>query len=320
MRSSAELPDQKPEIGYATQYGNARTIAPGVLWLPMYPGHGYLAGESGGPWAVVDTGIPGQSERIISAAKAQFGKDSRPEGVYLTHGHYDHAGSALALAAYWDVPIYIHKMELPYVTGKAVYPPIDPTVGGPIGLVSYVAKHWPLDLRDYVRPLPETGALPGMTGWEVVPTPGHAPGHVSYFRKRDRVLLAGDALMTVRLDHLWDALRRPHQLAPPPPASTIDWIMARKSLQRLAELQPRTIGAGHGIPLSDNNLPMSLESMAIHFNPPFSGRYICEPALTDENGVTYIPPKTADPLPKIVAILGVAAIASLYYLRKKRNS
>ena len=38
--------------------------------------------------------------------------------IILTHGHFDHAGSALALAREWDVPIYAHLLELPYMYGQ----------------------------------------------------------------------------------------------------------------------------------------------------------------------------------------------------------
>ena len=43
-------------------------------------------------------------------------------------------------------------------------------------------------------------SVPGLPDWECIPTPGHTPGHVSFFRPRDRVLIAGDAVLTVQLN------------------------------------------------------------------------------------------------------------------------
>ena len=73
--------------------------------------------------------------------RRRFGHDSRPEAIFLTHGHFDHAGNASALSDLWGVPIYAHPMELPYLTGRSDYPPPDPTVGGAIAMMSRVLPH-----------------------------------------------------------------------------------------------------------------------------------------------------------------------------------
>ena len=65
---------------------------------------------------------------LISPTAPAEGAGAPPEAIVLTHGHFDHAGSALQLAEYWDVPIYAHRLEMPYLTGKADYPPPDPTI------------------------------------------------------------------------------------------------------------------------------------------------------------------------------------------------
>src|SRR4051794_672175 len=88
-----------------------RGLGGGGRRVPFPAVNAYLVGEPGGQWAVVDTGTPGSGERIREVAEARYGKTSRPEAIYLTHGHNDHSGSARELAAYWDVPIYAHPME-----------------------------------------------------------------------------------------------------------------------------------------------------------------------------------------------------------------
>ena len=54
--------------------------------------------------------------------------------------------------------------------------------------------------------LPQTGTIPGLPGWKWIHTPGHSPGHVSLFRESDRVLLAGDAFVTVRTDSFYKVI------------------------------------------------------------------------------------------------------------------
>ena len=55
--------------------------------------------------------------------------EARSEGIVLTH--LDHAGAALDLTG-WDVPIYTHPLELPYLTGRSDYPPF-PSTGRYVG-------------------------------------------------------------------------------------------------------------------------------------------------------------------------------------------
>ena len=111
-------------------------IAPDVGWLPISFVNTYFVGRPGDPWALIDAGWPGRTSQIFEVAEARFGAGSRPEAIYLTHGHFDHRGSAGSLAEKWDVPIYAHRMELPYLSGRSAYPPPDPTIGGAIAFLS----------------------------------------------------------------------------------------------------------------------------------------------------------------------------------------
>src|SRR5438128_12356240 len=167
-------------------------IAPDVGWLPVSFANVYFIGRPGGKWVLVDAGMPGRANEIMDAAEARFGAASRPEAILLTHGHMDHAGSALALAERWDVAIYAHRLEMPYLMGKSVYPPADPTVGGAI---AFLSRFWPSRSRDLgkcVREL-QPGKVPGASGWQWLATPGHSPGHVSFFRPSSRLPVRGDA-------------------------------------------------------------------------------------------------------------------------------
>ncbi|MCP9494689.1 MAG: MBL fold metallo-hydrolase [Pyrinomonadaceae bacterium MAG19_C2-C3] len=280
----------------------------------------YFIKADDGSWTLVDTGLPLQAWRVRAAAEAQFGQGARPSSIILTHGHFDHAGNALALAESWDVPIYAHRLEMPYLTGKSDYPPQDPTVGGALAQMSRVFPVSGYDFKNRVQALPDDGTVPGLPEWVYLHTPGHTAGHISLFRERDRVLITGDALATVNQESLVTLTTLKRELRCPPAPLTTDWDAAQASINRLAALQPSVIAAGHGLPI-DETAAARLERFARNFTPPAHGRYVNQAAQTDETGVVRLPPPVSDPVPKIIAgaTLAVGAGLLVAQLRKGRS-
>ncbi|MBC8135742.1 MAG: MBL fold metallo-hydrolase [Fibrella sp.] len=283
----------------------------------------YLLGNVRG-WVLVDTGIDGQFEYLKDAAEQQFGVGAKPDAILLTHGHGDHAGSALGVATYWGVPIYAHRMELPYLTGKSDYPPADPTTGGPFAFAMRFAPHIMRgsDFGDTVRAFPQDGSVPGLSEeWQIIETPGHTPGHVSLWRERDAVLVAGDAIATVSLETLPALLSRHSNVSPPPATVTPDWYAARKSFEKLAALEPKVIATGHGEPIFGASATAGIRRLADVFRVPQNGRYVPEPAEFDEHGVRYLPPAPQDPLPMMagVAFAMVALGFGVWAAAKRKN-
>ena len=291
-------------------------VRPDVARLPIAFVNAYLVGTPGaGPWALVDTGLPHSAALTRAAAEARFG-DRRPEAILLTHGHFDHAGSALALAEAWGVPVYAHPLELPYLTGRSDYAPPDPTIPGAISFLSRFFSHAGVDLGRHVQALPDDGTVPGMPGWRWLHTPGHTAGHTSFFRASDRTLIAGDALTTVDMDS-WAALvALPRQFDRPPAPLTPDWEAALQSVADLADLAPEAVGAGHGRAITSGTAN-ALHTFAQHLLPPVEGRYVGAPAEADARGVVSLPPPVPDPLPWRVGA-GVAAAVVLAALARRR--
>ncbi|MDB5310621.1 MAG: fold metallo-hydrolase [Gemmataceae bacterium] len=290
-------------------------LAHDVEWVPHTMVNSYLVGPPGagsGEWVLIDTGMPFSGGTIRTAAAARFGPDSRPKAIVLTHAHFDHVGAVRELAGLWDVPVYAHRLELPYLTGRSDYPPPDPAVGG--GMMAYLCRLYPrrgIDLGPRARVLPADGTVPGMPGWRWVHTPGHSPGHVSFFREADRFLIAGDAFVTTKQESAASALTRlPQEVRRPPAYFTTDWHQARNSVRALARLRPEVAATGHGIPMRGETMRRELEELADHFDrlavPPV-GRYVAEPARADETGTTYVPPPLVEPILGAVAALGIGA-------------
>jgi glyoxylase-like metal-dependent hydrolase (beta-lactamase superfamily II) len=227
-----------------------REIAPGVALVPTLIANAYLVGDRAS-WVLVDACAPGNHRRIQRAAERRFGPGCTPRAILLTHGHFDHAGSAGPLADVWGVPIYAHALELPYLTGRSTYPPFD--LSSP-GFFTRIARFFPtstVNLGTHIAALHPHQPIPGLPDWEMVETPGHTPGHVAFFRRRDAVLLAGDAVTTMNLDSFWGAVTRRKQVCPPPAPATSNWKNARRSVELLASLRPSVIAAGHGLPMHD---------------------------------------------------------------------
>lgn len=286
-----------------------KRIAPDVGWLPVSFVNVYFIGRPGDQWVLVDAGLPGRTNQIFEAAEARFGPSRAPEAIVLTHGHFDHAGSALKLAEKWDVPIFAHPLEVPFLNGRSAYPPPDPTIGGAIAFLSRFMPSGPYDFGVRLREL-RPNEVPGAPDWEWLGTPGHSPGHVSLFRSADRTLLAGDAFATMNMDSWSGLISGRKVLAPGGAPFNCDWHASIASVQQLASLRPNVAGCGHGIPMCDRELPARLERFAKRFHAPRHGRYVRQPARTDESGVVALPRAPFDPVPfATAASLLLAGIA-----------
>jgi glyoxylase-like metal-dependent hydrolase (beta-lactamase superfamily II) len=216
-------------------------------------------------------------------------------------------GSLEALLGAWDVPVYAHRLERPYLTGMSPYPPPDPLVGrGSMALLSRLYPRGPIDLGGRLRDLPE-GEVPGLIGWRWIHTPGHTAGHISLFRDGDRALIAGDAVTTTKQESVLAVVTQRLEMHGPPAYYTQDWNAAGASVRRLAALEPELLVTGHGEPFAGSTMRAELQELAARFEDrevPSIGRYARQPAVTDERGIVSLPP---DPLPKVAAGMALAA-------------
>ena len=280
------------------------------------------AGDRG--WVLVDTGIPGYTESIVHAAALRFGADARPAAIILTHGHFDHVGSAKALADRWNVSIYAHRLEMPYLTGRSAYPPPDGTVGGGgIARMALLYPRGPVTLGNRIEPLPADGSLPFAPEWRWINTAGHAPGHISLFRERDRALVVGDAFVTTKQESVASVVSQRIELRGPPMYFTPDWDISRASVRMLADLEPAIAITGHGQPMYGEKLRVALHKLADAFDDvarPAHGRYRNRAAISDESGVVLLPPPVSDPAKVVLALSAVFAVGLLAMrLRRRRD-
>jgi hydroxyacylglutathione hydrolase len=147
----------------------------------------------------------------------------------LTHAHFDHFGSSHAICETRGIPMWCGADDAEAVEhGKMV---------GLGGRMLPAAKAHPI-----ARRLREGDEVAGFT---VLETPGHSPGHVSYWRASDRTLVCGDVMWGTNPLLLRGDIREPLPVLSP------DHMRNRESARRIAALEPALVCFGHGPPLRD---------------------------------------------------------------------
>jgi len=215
--------------------------------------------RTGSSWVLIDAGWARDVSRIERSAGALIGAGSSPSAILLTHCHPDHAGSARQLAHAWGCAVYMHPDELPIATADfaamvASAGPLDRYLILPvmraIGKRRRQAVMTSSSLAGVASTFDPGAGIPWLPGWECIPTPGHTPGHVSYFRPGDRVLISGDALVTLKVNSWAGLLLQRPGLSGPPWYTTWSPRAARESIERLARLKPTVLASGHGRPMT----------------------------------------------------------------------
>lgn len=287
-------------------------VAPGVwgmknIFVNLY----MILNPFDGNWVLLDTGFLNVKNKIKTMARRLFGEPGIPSSIILTHGHFDHTGAVKQLASEWNVPVFAHYLELPFLTGRSNFPPPDPTVGGGfMSLISFTYPNHPINISNHIQSLPDNGRVPGLPEWKYVHTPGHSPGHISLFRENDGVLLAGDAFVTTQAESFFSTMFSTLKLSGPPKYFTYDWNLAKQSVKTLAMLEPEIAATGHGETMKGQELRDELNHLSENFYRlavPSQGRYIEQPAITNATGLLYLPSVKMDK--RTMALAGVAITA-----------
>ena len=274
-----------------TGIGMCREVAPGVYCMEAGKGisrsNVYFV-QSGSSWVLIDAALANCGRLIRKTAESLFGANTHPASILLTHDHPDHAGSAVELARMWDCPVYVHPDELPLVaiedlsTIEKYANPLDRWIVLPLLRAMprrrVEAMLSSASIKDVVRAFDPSAAVPSLPDWECIPTPGHTPGHVAFFRTSDRVLITGDAIVTVNLNSFWGFLLwslrlNKQRVSGPPWYSTWNWRTAKVSVTAIAGLEPRVLASGHGVPMSGDEIARDLHTFADHFSEPTAEKY-----------------------------------------------
>ena len=135
----------------------------------------WIVDGDGSRAVVVD---PGDEAPRLIAALDELGLTV--EAILLTHTHFDHVGAVAPLARHTGAPVHCPKLEVPVLADINSY--VFPGYG-------------PFEDYDADETL-EGGDHLSLAGLEidVIFTPGHSPGHVSFSVPEHELLLSGDVL------------------------------------------------------------------------------------------------------------------------------
>jgi hydroxyacylglutathione hydrolase len=154
----------------------------------------------------------------------------------LTHVHPDHQGCAKEICEARGVPLTCHQDDVDAMEGRR------PVAASSKPTAQAFARMWEGPPHKVDQVLREGDEV---AGFRVVHAPGHAPGEVIFFRDSDRVAICGDVIRNIT----YVTLRT--RLAEPPDDLTPDPAENRRSIRKLAELNPSLILPGHGPAVTD---------------------------------------------------------------------
>jgi hydroxyacylglutathione hydrolase len=206
-----------------------KRLAPGVWRLKELPRpviNVYLAED-----VLIDAGRRWDRKRIF---KELDGVEISE--VALTHVHPDHQGCAKDVCEAREVPLACHADDVDAMEGRR------PVGAGTTILARFFDRAWTGPAHKVDRVLAEGDEV---AGFRVVHAPGHARGEVVYFRDSDRVAICGDVLRNMSFLTTLPGVRQP------PDELTYDPTENRRSIRKLAALEPSLILPGHGPEVTD---------------------------------------------------------------------
>lgn len=177
---------------------------------------------------LIDPGPTSSLENLLEALGGET-----PRALLLTHVHLDHAGASGTIVRRWpELPVYVHERGARHLADPAKL------LASAGRLYGDQMEH----LWGEVAPVPERNLRPlsggeKLLGFEVAYTPGHASHHVSYLHTDSGRAFVGDTA----------AVRIPPSdfVLPPTPPPDIDLDLWNRSIDRILEWEPTSLGLTH---------------------------------------------------------------------------
>lgn len=217
-------------------------IIPGVYtFTGLIVGRVYLI-EDGDGLTIIDASLANAAAKILNQLAQKGYAPQDVKRILITHAHPDHVGGLPALQKATGAAVMALAQEKPYIEGTQ--PIVKPKPADIRGLPKIMAAA-PTTTNE---PVPVARALEDgetiaevMGGLQVLWTPGHSPGHATYWQAEKGVMFCGDVMM-----------RMTGRLTLPFAGFTPDMAENKRSLRRLVELNPQVVCLGHGQPLMND--------------------------------------------------------------------
>lgn len=221
-------------------------IAAGV-WHARARHVGWVLVSEGDEVTLVDTGYPGDRDRVIASLGRIGHQPADVAAVVLTHAHPDHLGSAEYFRRELSTRVLAHECEVANADGSGIEQ---------VSTSAIIRRAWHPDVLLWARDVLALKAerverlssvdtfaddVLDVPGHPVpVHTPGHTSGHCALHLPEQGVLVTGDALMT---EHAVEPTTGPQLM---PDFFNQDTDLARASLLVLGDLAADVVVPGHG--------------------------------------------------------------------------
>lgn len=178
---------------------------------------------------LVDTGLPFRRKSIIKEIESLGIGFQDIRHILITHHDMDHIGNLFVLQQLTGAKVWASQEDIPYIRGE-----LDRH-----SFKKYLKYLFRTKIPENISPY-----LPGETinGVEVIPTPGHTPGHVCLLYKG--MLFAGDLLEN-----------KDGKLRPYPPAWNWNNELMLESIKKVAGMPIQQVCPAHGLPVEGNYRP-----------------------------------------------------------------
>ena len=195
--------------------GSAR-ISPDIYQITVLGANMILIAEE--RLTLIDTGYRSSWPHIIEFVEQLGHSPNDISLIILTQNHTDHVGGLAELRHFTSAKVAIHRTD----------------IGQRKNLPS-------ARLEDVDIQLEGGEILDALGGLEVIHTPGHTPGSICLFSKKNKLIIVGDALR-----------KRHNILYIPYKSISFDLRQAVESVRKIAKLDCQVICFGHGLPLTDD--------------------------------------------------------------------
>ncbi len=217
-------------------------IADGVFRIAPGRSNCYLL--AGNDLTLIDTGMPGDAETIKAAINAIGLKPEKIGHILITHGHLDHTGSLAEIKKISNAKVtagvkdssYIQGLHKTWTMGREGF-------GGKIfKTVLFFMETFVFNYQPAQVDMPCQGGetIDCFGGIQVIATPGHSPGSLSFYHKDKKLLFVGDALNGTGGFGL------------PKSFGCASYSDALSSVENLTKLDFETCLLGHGAPVLNN--------------------------------------------------------------------
>ena len=201
----------------------------------MILGRVYLIKDPDG-LTIVDTALSFSVPRIVRQLREAGYKPRDVKRILITHGHPDHAGGLPKLKRITRAQVVASTIDCPVIEGRRPIP-----VSTPLARLQRLLPIPRMKLKGTKvdRTVTDGDTIPEvMGGLQVIATPGHTMGHVSFWQPERRMLFCGDVMINVG------------ELILPAAPFTVDMEENKRSVRRLAALDTQTLCCGHGTPIA----------------------------------------------------------------------